>query len=319
MSTVVDVQDLTKKFGSFTAVDRIEFSVKKREIFGFLGANGAGKSTTIRILCGIQKPSKGKAFVLGEDIAKNPRRIKQSIGYMSQKFTLYDDLSVLENIQFFGGIHRLSSKKLEERSRLILSMSGLEGRERTRTSELPGGWKQRLALGCSIIHEPRILFLDEPTAGVDPAARRVFWNIIHELREAGTTIFVTSHYMDEVENCDRIALMHRGRIAALDSPEELKKNIIPGPVFELLGNLPAGTETTLRKSGFFERIDPFGRGFHAVGHPGWDPATGEREIRKLLGDTDRSTAMKIRSIHPGLEDVFVYLIGNLEEQDAAKD
>jgi len=218
----VDVEGLTKIFGSFTAVDHISFNVKKGEIFGFLGPNGAGKSTTIRMLCGILRPTAGKGIVGGFPISSQPDEIKKIIGYMSQRFTLYQDLTVDENIEFYGGIHRLSPDVLAKRKNWVLKMAGLQGREQSLTRELSGGWKQRLALGCAILHQPQILFLDEPTASVDPASRRDFWNLIYELSEQGTTAFVTSHYMDEVERCHRIAIISSGRIIALGSPRQLK-------------------------------------------------------------------------------------------------
>ncbi len=218
----IEVQDLTKRFGSFTAVDYISFSVREGEIFGFLGPNGAGKSTTIRMLCGILRPTAGKGIVGGFDISTHSDEIKTIIGYMSQKFTLYQDLTVGENIDFYGGIHRLSPALQQERKEWVLRMAGLIGRENSLTRELSGGWKQRLSLGCAILHRPRILFLDEPTASVDPASRRDFWDLIYDLSEQGTTAFVTSHYMDEVERCHRIAILYSGKIIALGSPRELK-------------------------------------------------------------------------------------------------
>ena len=218
----IEVQDLTKRFGRFTAVDRISFSVGEGEIFGFLGPNGAGKSTTIRMLCGILRPTSGKGIVGGFDIGTHPDEIKMIIGYMSQKFTLYQDLTVAENIEFHGGIRRLSAPLQKERKEWVLRMAGLQGRENSLTGELSGGWKQRLSLGCAILHRPRILFLDEPTASVDPASRRDFWDMIYHLSEQGTTAFVTSHYMDEVERCHRIAILYSGKIIALGSPRELK-------------------------------------------------------------------------------------------------
>jgi ABC-2 type transport system ATP-binding protein len=218
----IDVQDLTKKFGSFTAVDHVSFDVKKGEIFGFLGPNGAGKSTTIRMLCGILRPTSGRGIVGGFSIVTEPEAIKKIIGYMSQKFTLYGDLTVAENIDFHGGIHRLPPARLKERKEWVLAMAGLEGRENALTRDLSGGWKQRLALGCAILHKPEILFLDEPTASVDPASRRDFWGLIYELSVQGTTTFVTSHYMDEVERCHRIAIIHDGKIIAIGPPRELK-------------------------------------------------------------------------------------------------
>lgn len=218
----IEAKNLSKKFGQFTAVNSISFNVKKGEIFGFLGPNGAGKSTTIRMLCGILRPTSGTGIVGGYRIDTQPEEIKKIIGYMSQKFTLYQDLTVEENIDFYGGIHRLSSSEKKEQKKWILKMAGLQGRENSLTKELSGGWKQRLSLGCAILHQPQILFLDEPTASVDPASRRDFWDLIYHLAEEGTTIFVTSHYMDEVERCHRIAILYSGKIIALDSPKKLK-------------------------------------------------------------------------------------------------
>lgn len=219
----IEVKNLTKKFGRFTAVDHISFGIKKGEIFGFLGPNGAGKSTTIRMLCGILRPTSGTGIVGGYRIDTQPEEIKKIIGYMSQKFTLYQELSVEENIDFYGGIHQLSLSEKEERKKWVLRMSGLEGKENSLTRELSGGWKQRLSLGCAILHQPEILFLDEPTASVDPVSRRDFWELIYDLSAKGTTIFVTSHYMDEVERCHRIAIISTGKIIALGSSKELKK------------------------------------------------------------------------------------------------
>ena len=223
MSTyTIEVKDLTKKFSEFTAVNHLSFKIRKGEIFGFLGPNGAGKSTTIRMLCGIMKPTSGTGMVGGYQLDTQPEEIKKIIGYMSQKFTLYQDLTVEENIDFYGGIHQLSFSEREERKKWVLKMSGLEGKENSLTRDLSGGWKQRLSLGCAILHRPEILFLDEPTASVDPVSRRDFWGLIYDLSEKGTTIFVTSHYLDEVERCHRIAIISSGRIIALGSSKELK-------------------------------------------------------------------------------------------------
>jgi ABC-2 type transport system ATP-binding protein len=219
----IDVRDLTKKFGKFTAVDQISFGVRKGEIFGFLGPNGAGKSTTIRMLCGIICPTSGTGLIGGYPVDKEPESVKKIIGYMSQRFTLYGDLTVSENIDFHAGIRRLSKAVAAERKDWVVRMAGLRGREKILTRELAGGWKQRLALGCAILHRPEIVFLDEPTASVDPNSRRDFWDLIYELSEQGTTAFVTSHYMDEVERCHRIAILFAGRIIALGSPKELKR------------------------------------------------------------------------------------------------
>ena len=235
---IIEVEGLSRSFGDFCAVNDISFSVRRGEVFGFLGANGAGKSTTIRILCGLLAPSSGKGRVLDYDILTESERVKPHVGYMSQKFSLYPDLTVLENLDFFGGIYKVGRKKLDERIRWAISMAGLEGKEKTVTAELAGGFKQRLALGAALLHEPTLLFLDEPTAGVSPLARRAFWELIHSLSVSGTTVFVTSHYMDEVEQCDRIALMSRGRIVALDTPAALKRN-------SRLGRKPGDPEPTL--------------------------------------------------------------------------
>lgn len=219
----IEVSDLTKKFGRFTAVDRVSFRVRKGEIFGFLGPNGAGKSTTIRMLCGIIRPTSGTGSVGGFSITSQPDEIKKIIGYMSQRFTLYQDLTVEENIDFHGGIRRLTRPLKNERREWVLKMAGLRGRENSLTRELAGGWKQRLSLGCAILHRPQILFLDEPTASVDPVSRKDFWDLIYQLSEEGTTVFVTSHYLDEVERCHRLAILYSGKIIAEGSPRELKE------------------------------------------------------------------------------------------------
>src|SRR5437867_3362179 len=225
MPPAVTVDNLLKTFGSFIAVDHVSFEVSKGEIFGFLGPNGAGKSTTIRILCGLLAPTSGRATVGGFDVATQPESIKKSIGYMSQKFSLYDDLTVEENIDFFSGVYGVRENLRPERKQYVLRMAGLEEKRRSLTRLLAGGWKQRLALGCAILHQPPILFLDEPTSGVDPIARRAFWDLIYELAEAGHTVFVSTHYMDEAEYCHRLALMYQGRIIALDAPAALKANL----------------------------------------------------------------------------------------------
>jgi ABC-2 type transport system ATP-binding protein len=219
----VEVENLVKKFGDFVAVDHISFRVRRGEIFGFLGPNGAGKSTAIRILCGLLRPTSGLARVGGFDVAREPETVRENIGYMSQKFSLYDDLTVEENLEFFGGVYGVAESRLREREEFVLRMAGLLDRRTTTTQLLAGGWKQRLALGCAILHEPPILFLDEPTSGIDPIARREFWDLIYQLSEKGHTVFVTTHYMDEAEYCHRLALMHKGKIIALDTPATLKQ------------------------------------------------------------------------------------------------
>ncbi|HSW51495.1 MAG TPA: ABC transporter ATP-binding protein [Bryobacteraceae bacterium] len=219
----VEVENLVKRFGDFTAVDHISLRVARGEIFGFLGPNGAGKSTAIRILCGLLRPTSGLARVGGMDVSREPETVRQNIGYMSQKFSLYDDLTVGENLDFFGGVYGVAESRRRQREEFVLRMAGLADRRDTTTRLLAGGWKQRLALGCAILHEPPILFLDEPTSGVDPIARREFWDLIYQLSEKGHTVFVTTHYMDEAEYCHRVALMYRGKIIALDAPAALRQ------------------------------------------------------------------------------------------------
>ena len=225
MAGAVEVEELVKRFGDFVAVDRVSFRVERGEIFGFLGPNGAGKSTTIRILCGLLGPTAGRAEVAGFDVGREPEEVKKRIGYMSQKFSLYDDLTVEENLEFFCGIYGVARERRAERMAAARETAGLGERRREMTRNLAGGWKQRLALGCALLHEPPIVFLDEPTSGVDPLARREFWNLIHRMADAGRTIFVTTHYMDEAEQCDRLALMYQGRLIALEAPATLKREV----------------------------------------------------------------------------------------------
>lgn len=217
----IEVKGLCKKFGNFKAVDDISFQVPQGKIFGFLGPNGSGKSTTIRMLCGVLTPTEGTAYVLGYDVKKDAEKIKQSIGYMSQRFSLYEDLTVSENLDFYAGVYGLSRKAREERKKGIIAMAGLNGRERNLTKNLSGGWKQRLALGCALIHKPKLLVLDEPTAGVDPVSRRIFWEMIYTLAKQGITVLVTTHYMDEASSCDELAFIFNGKLMATGAPKEL--------------------------------------------------------------------------------------------------
>lgn len=313
----VEVENLTKNFGSFRAVDAISFSVERGQIFGFLGANGAGKSTTIRMLCGIIPPDDGVARILGRDVAKDPAGVKASIGYMSQRFSLYGDLTVEENINFAAGIRGLGRAELARRKSEILRETELIMQKSLRTEALPGGVKQRLALSCSLIHHPDLVFLDEPTAGVDPASRRMFWDLIQAMKEEGRTVFVTSHYMDEVEQCDRVALMNRGRIDALDSPAGLRESVLPGPVMEIQGTNVSAIHDELEalvRSGYLIRFDPYGRGFHAV-FP-HRSAGQARELKNRLVQAGVGLAgnLDVSEVRPGLEDVFVYVISSGREE-----
>src|SRR6187402_3417139 len=229
----IEVRGLTRKFGAFVAVNDVSFDVRAGEIFGFLGSNGAGKSTTIRMLCGLLKPTSGTALVGGIDVGRDPERVKRRIGYMSQRFSLYENLTVDENIRFFGGVYGLDRDRLAARREFVLEMAGLRGRESTLTRTLSGGWRQRLALGCAILHEPPIVFLDEPTGGVDPLSRRRFWRLIDQLSKAGVAVLVTTHYLDEAEHCHRIAIIQAGRLAALGTVEELKAIFRSRPILEV--------------------------------------------------------------------------------------
>ena len=303
-SYVVEAHSLFKKFGSFVAVDHISFQVKPGQIFGFLGPNGSGKSTTIRMLCGILMPTSGKASVLGYDVIEEPERIKERIGYMSQRFSLYDDLTVRENIRFYSGLYQIPREKQEERARWVIAMAGLTEREDSLTRELSGGWKQRLALGCAILHEPPILFLDEPTSGVDPVSRRNFWQLIQSLSEKGITVFVTTHYMEEAEYCDTLALIYRGKIIAQGSSGVLKREAMPEDVYELDCEEPMAAMEILRGINGVREIALFGKLLHLMVQRDL-PVT--EEVKKTLASKD-IRSKSISKAMPSLEDVFVALV-----------
>jgi len=304
----VRLEHITKRFGDFVAVDNVSLEVAPGEIFGFLGPNGAGKSTTIRILCGLLTPSSGTATVAGFDVATQSEDIRRSIGYMSQKFSLYDDLSVIENIEFFAGIYGVPAEKFEARRDYVLKMAGLADKRDTMTHLLSGGWKQRLALGCAILHEPPILFLDEPTSGVDPMARRDFWDLIYTLSAAGHTIFVTTHYMDEAEYCHRIALMGGGKVIALGSPDELKASLGEGHLLNLETSDLFGAMTALKGRPGIEDVAVFGAGLHVKVD---NQAEGDAVVRAALAEAGIGIRA-LEPIPPSMEDVFVTL---LEFQD----
>ncbi|MBE0427641.1 MAG: ABC transporter ATP-binding protein [Nitrospirae bacterium] len=298
----VKVEGVSRKFGDFVAVDNISLSVNKGEIFGFLGPNGAGKSTTIRMLCGLLTPTSGSGFVGGYDIIKEYEEIKKDIGYMSQKFSLYDDLTVEENIDFFSGVYRVPKEKKKKRMEWVLEMAGLNERRNAITKILPGGFKQRLALGCAILHEPPIIFLDEPTSGVDPISRRNFWKLIYDMSREGTTVFVTTHYMEEAEYCDRLALIYRGKIIAEGTPNDLKQNYMSRDVLEIDVDRVVEAMEVLYRNGIETAI--FGSLLHATVENAEQEIPGIKRILEGLN----ITVNKIEKIIPSLEDVFVTLI-----------
>jgi ABC-2 type transport system ATP-binding protein len=298
----VIVEGLTRRFGDFVAVDNISLSVRKGEVFGFLGPNGAGKSTTIKMLCGLLLPSAGKGVVGGFDIMLQSEEIKKHIGYMSQKFSLYEDLTVEENIDFFSGIYSVPAASRRERRDWVISMAGLADKRSTITGTLAGGLKQRLALGCAIIHEPPILFLDEPTSGVDPISRRNFWKMIYDMSKAGTTVFVTTHYMDEADYCDRLALIYRGKIIAEGTPHELRQANMKRDVLEIEADRTVDAIEALYKGGIEAAI--FGSLIHVTVE---DSGPATQKIKNILAASGIEVR-KIEKIVPSLEDVFVTLI-----------
>ncbi len=301
---VVEVQNLEKRFGAFRAVAGVSFQVRRGEIFGLLGPNGAGKSTTIRMLCGLLRPTAGAGRVAGFDLAREPERIKTRIGYMSQRFSLYDELTVEENIDFYSGIYRLPRDRKAERKEWVIAMAGLREHRRARTATLSGGWKQRLALGCAVLHEPPILFLDEPTSGVDPNSRRRFWDLIYELSAQGVTVFVTTHYLEESEYCDRIGIVYRGELIALGTPRALKTEHMREAVLELDCDRPSEAMAVLEQLPAVQEMALFGRGLHVVAR---DEASALRTIPAALSAAGLGL-QRLERITPTLEDVFVSLI-----------
>jgi ABC-2 type transport system ATP-binding protein len=308
----VQMRDLVKRFGDFVAVDRVTMDVRRGEIFGFLGPNGAGKSTTIRMLCGLLAPTSGSATVGGLDVGTQSELIKQRIGYMSQKFSLYDDLTVEENIDFFSGIYGVPRERRAERKDYVLKMAGIAERRASMTNLLSGGWKQRLALGCAILHEPPILFLDEPTSGVDPIARRTFWDLIYQLSNAGHTIFVSTHYMDEAEYCHRLALMYRGKVTALGTPEELKRSLGSHHLLLLEVSDLVASMTLLEKMPGVSDVAVFGGGLHVTVE---NDQSAMPKIREVLEKAGIQVPI-LEPIEPSLEDVFVAMIER-EDRKAA--
>jgi ABC-2 type transport system ATP-binding protein len=301
MTQAIAVNDLTRRFGDFVAVDRLTFGVRAGEIFGFLGSNGAGKSTTIRMLCGLLAPTSGTAKVGDIDVARDPEGVKRRIGYMSQRFSLYERLTVDQNIRFFGGIYGLDRARLEERRRFVIGMAGLEGREHTHAADLAGGWRQRLALGCAILHEPPIVFLDEPTGGVDPVSRRRFWDLIGQLSRSGVTVLVTTHYLDEAEHCHRVAIISAGRLAALGTVEELKRVFKDRPIVEVHAANAVDVMGRLDAMPAVEKTSVFGTAVHAVLRSGHESAAAE--LQQSLADA--GVQATVTRVDPSLEDVFL--------------
>ena len=310
----VTVEKLVKRFGTFVAVDQIDLEVRKGEVFGFLGPNGAGKSTTIRMLCGLLKPTSGRAIVAGYDVSRNPEAVRQNIGYMSQKFSLYNDLTVIENLRLFAGLYCVSSKDLQSRIEWALTMANLKGQENLITGTLPGGWKQRLALGCAVLHKPPVFFLDEPSSGVDPITRRQFWDLIHQMAEAGVTVFVTTHYMEEAEYCNRLALIFRGKLVALGTPSELKRDSMNGELL-LVECEPLGTAVEALQSapGVIDAA-VFGNALHLVVE---DADLSIPQLRTYLASHSIAVS-RIEKIRPSLEDVFVSLTTGRETAEERK-
>ena len=309
MNRAVDVRELTKRFGEFTAVDAVSFDIPKGEIFGLLGPNGAGKTTTIRMLCGILQPTSGEAEVLGHSVTLAPEAIKAKIGYMSQIFSLYNDLTVRENLDFYARIYDVPPERRKQRLPELIEMAGLSGQERMQTSNLSGAWRQRLALTCAIVHEPPMLFLDEPTAGVDPVSRREFWDLIYDLAARDVSVLTTTHYMDEAEYCNIIGMMYNARLIALSDPDTLKAEM-PGILLEIDCDPLSQAESLLADHPQVIEAVPHGVLLHATIAEGRTIST----VKKLL-TSNGITVRNIEEISPSLEDVFITMVG---EEDRAQ-
>jgi ABC-2 type transport system ATP-binding protein len=311
--SAIAVRHLSRRFGQFVAVDDVSFDVARGEIFGFLGSNGAGKSTTIRMLCGLLEPSAGTATVGGIDVGRDPEAVKRRIGYMSQKFSLYELLTVDQNIAFFGGVYGLDAATLAARRRFVIEMAGLAGREQTLARDLAGGWRQRLALGCAILHEPAILFLDEPTGGVDPLSRRQFWRLIDTLSQSGVTVLVTTHYLDEAERCHRVALIHAGRLAAIGTPTEVKRVFEGRPILEIRTGRAVDAMRLLDSDADVEKTSLFGTAVHAVMRTSAVTAETVAERLRAAGIAVES----VTAVTPSLEDVFLDVIDRAAARTSA--
>jgi ABC-2 type transport system ATP-binding protein len=313
IDVAIQVEGLSRTFGDFLAVDGVTFDVRRGEVFGFLGANGAGKSTTIRMLCGLLTPTSGRATVDGIDVGRDPEAVKRRIGYMSQRFSLYELLTVDQNIRFYAGLYGLEGDRFDRRRRFVLEMGGLEGKERVETRALAGGWRQRLALGCALLHEPPIVFLDEPTGGVDPVSRREFWRLIDRLSQGGTTVLVTTHYLDEAERCDRIAIIHAGKLAALGTTSALKAVFTERPILEIRAPHPVRVMAALDAMPQIERTSLFGTAVHAVLR---SPSTPAASVTASLA-AGGLPVISVERVVPSLEDVFIDVIERQEAPGAA--
>ena len=311
VAPVIEVEGLIKRFGDFTSVDALTLHVEEGEVFGLLGSNGAGKSTTIRMLCGLLRPTAGTARVLGIDVARDPEGVKRRIGYMTQRFSLYDDLTVRQNIRFFGGVYGLQGKALAEREAWAIATAGLTGKEDRLTGTLPAGWKQRLALACAVLHDPKVVFLDEPTGGVDPISRRRFWQLIDSMAARGITLIVTTHYLDEAERCDRIALMHAARLVALGTVATLKDVFAGRALLEVDCPRVLPAQESLEREDWVLEVSVFGTRLHVVVA---DAEEGRRRIEERLS-RDGNAPLAVERIVPSLEDVFIHCI---EAEDAAR-
>jgi ABC-2 type transport system ATP-binding protein len=309
----IHVDKLSRRFGTFVAVDNVSFDVRRGEVFGFLGSNGAGKSTTIRMLCGLLTPTSGRASIDGIDVGDDPEGVKRRIGYMSQRFSLYGLLTVDQNIRFYAGLYGLEGERLDARRRFVLEMGGLRGKENVLAGDLAGGWRQRLALGCAMMHEPPIVFLDEPTGGVDPVSRREFWRLIDGLARNGTTVLVTTHYLDEAERCDRVAIIHGGRLAAIGTTAELKRTFDDRPIVEVRGPDPVALMAKLDTLPIVEKTSLFGTAVHAVLR-GRD-VSGE-DVAGALADASLAVS-SVSAVAPSLEDVFLDVVDRVESRGAA--
>ncbi len=303
MENAIEVKKLSKTFGEFVAVNNVSFNVKKGEVFGFLGPNGSGKTTVIRMILGLLQPTFGTVTVLGCDVYKDREKLRSNIGYMSQKFSLYEELTVEENLDFYAGVYNLSKKKIAEKKKEILKMADLEGREHLIVSNLSGGWKQRLALGCSIIHEPDILLLDEPTGGVDPIARRQFWDIIYNLSQKGVTVLVTTHYMDEAEHCNSIGFLYYGNILSLDTPNNMKEKVIDGDIIEIKTNNTLKSIEVLKDVEYVKSASVYGAGMHVLAD-----CKLNKDVTKSILSLNNIEVYSMKKVKPSLEDVFVFLV-----------